>query len=128
MARLTNTDGTRIGYLAVDLNNGEVSEIFNVLARAAAGFYFKATPADNDVTVEARQHSDNPMISFDWVNLSEPNFLTGKIGIDLSTYEPEAEITFDIRVTASDPLSGDGIRRLVVYLAVSSSSAAAWEV
>ena len=113
MSRLTNTNGTRLSYLTLDLDNGEVSAIFQVRVRCADGFTFKATPGDADLTVEARADGDLP-----WLDLVE--------GIDLSGYSDEEQVNFEVRVTAADPLSGDGIRRVVVYLAVTNNAPAQW--
>jgi len=121
MSRITTTDGKRIGYLTCDLDNGEVSESFLVHISLTAeatvgdGFFFKASPTDADVLIEARHYP--PGFAELWQNLASP-------GIDLSG--DVTEFDFEIRVTAADPLSGDGLRRIVEYLAVTSNGAAQW--
>lgn len=110
--RLTDSAGNKIGYLPVDLSDGEETDVFVLTVTPADGFTFLATPSDADVQIQARETgSGDP-----FVDLST--------GIELSSYTPETSVDFDVKVVADDPLTG--IRRVVIYLAVTNSEAAGW--
>jgi len=116
MSRITTEDGKRIGYLTCDLSEGETAELFKIRVQLGAGLILKATPSDADITIEAALIILMlPLVYVDLVN----------VGIPLDVYG-DGTIDAWVRVTAADPLSGDGLRRIVEYLAVTNNSAAQW--
>jgi hypothetical protein len=110
--RIFNTDDQMIGYIPVDLSDGE-NKTFVLRIIPADGFFLKATPGDDDVTISARENGT-----------ADPFIDINDSPIDLSAYTPEIPVDFDIKVAAGLPLNG--IRRFVLNIAVSMSSAAGW--
>lgn len=116
MSRLTTADGKRLGYLTLDLDGGEQSTAFLILVDAEADMVLKATPADADLTIEgAIIQPPLPIVYVDLVTT----------GIDFSS-TGAGQYEVSILVTAADPLSGDGIRRIVEYLALTKNTPALW--
>ena len=111
MLRITDTDGARIGYVAIDLSDGETSATFQVRVLPADGYFLKASPSDADFEIQAR----TGMGAFADIAASP---------IDLSGFPADVPVTFDVRAVAADPLVD--VRRLVVNLAVVKSTPAAW--
>jgi hypothetical protein len=110
--RIFNTNDEMIGYIPVDLSDGE-NKTFVLRIIPADGFFLKATPGDDDVTISARENGT-----------ADPFVDINDSPIDLSGYTPETAVDFDIKVAAGSPLNG--IRRFVLNVAVSMSSAAGW--
>lgn len=111
--RVLNTSGGRVGYLAVDLSDDEVSNTFVLRILPAAGHFLKAVPADADFEVQARETGSlDPFVDI------------AATPIDLSGFPAEVAQNFDFRVVANSPLVD--VRRAVVSIAVTNQGAAGW--
>jgi hypothetical protein len=113
MSRITNTSGKRIGYISYDLSDGETGPTIVLRVTPDDGFVLRASPADPDVVVEARENgSGDP-----WTDIEDTP-------IDLSGYPPGEPVDFDLRARAGSPLVD--VRRLALYVSVTQSAAADW--
>lgn len=111
--RVLNTSGGRVGYLAVDLSDGETSGVFVLRIVPASGYFLKAVPADADFEIQARETgSGDPFVDI------------AAAPIDLSSYAAETPVNFDFRVVAGSPLVD--VRRAVASIAIASQEAAGW--
>jgi hypothetical protein len=111
--RITDTTGNRISYMAFDLSDGESSSVIVLRITPAAGFFLSASPGDADVEIQARETSSG-----------DPFVDLATAPIDLASYTPETPVNFDLKVVAATPLTG--VRRVVLFIAVTSSGAAGW--
>lgn len=111
MLRLTDTTGARLGYVALDLSDGETSEVFQVRVVPAEDYFLKATPSDPDVEIQARRGADA------FVDIAASP-------IDLSGLTEDVPVNFDVRAVAGSPLVD--VRRLVISLAVARQNPALW--
>jgi hypothetical protein len=111
--RITNTNGKRIGYLNFDLSDGESSGVVVLNVVPAVGYELVASPTDADVEIQARETgSGDPFVDI------------GASPIDLSAYTPETPVQFDFKAVAAATLTD--VRRVAIFLAVSSQQAAGW--
>lgn len=109
---ITDANGVRLGYVNFDLSDNEISEVMVILVTPAAGYFLSATPEDSDVEIQARETS------------SGDPFVDLSTSLDLSSYPPGTPVSFDLRVVAGDDLAN--VRRVTIWLAVTTSSAARW--
>lgn len=114
MSRLTTTDGKRIGLLNWDLSDNETSSVVVLRVVPADGFFLKASPADGDVQVQARETgSGDPFVDL----AASP--------IDLSALTPETPVNYDFRAQVQGSLTD--VRRLTAFIGVTTQSAADWD-
>lgn len=114
MSRLTTTDGKRPGYICWDLSDNEESGVMVLRVTPADGFFLKASPADGDVEIQARETgSGDPFVDI----ASTP--------IDLSGLTPETPVNFDFKAVVQGSLTD--VRRLTAFIGVTTQSAADWD-
>lgn len=112
--RLTTTDGKRVGYVSWDLSDNETSGITVLRVVPADGFFLKSSPADGDVQVQARETgSGDPFVDI------------AATPIDLSSLTPETPVNFDFKAVVQGSLTD--VRRLVMFVGVTTQSAADWD-
>lgn len=114
MSRITNTNGKRVGYLNYDLSDNETSATIQLRITPADGFSLKASPGDDDVQIQAREASSG-----------DPFTDIAATPIDLSGYTPETPVNFDFRAVANSALVD--VRRLALFIAVTSNKSAGWQ-
>ena len=111
--RISSTTGRRVGYVAFDLSDGESSAVVVCLVNPGDGYALRATPADVDVQIHARETgSGDPFVDIK----ASP--------IDLSGYTPDVPVQFDFKAVAAGALTD--VRRVAVFIGVYFEQQSHW--
>lgn len=104
--RIKTQSGKRVGYLAWDLSDGETGPVAVLQIIPADGFYLTADE-DDDVVIEARETGSG-----------DPWTPIGASPYDLSSFDPEDPVLFDVRARVPGALTD--VRRVRLGLRVSN--------
>jgi hypothetical protein len=96
MRRITNVNGSRVGYIRFELSDNESSPVWRLNIRPGlplGGGYRLTATTDDDVALFARINgSGDPFVDL----AASP--------IDLSGFPPDEDILFDFKAVAGSPL------------------------